>query len=101
MKFNMTMEIETATLLVQFTEMCRDDLVNDGTPCDLQCAIFRHTLTPPANHPPSSIYLAAYSCNSGSASFSISMSPNYTPAAGPSMMFRRSGLRQGPWYRRW
>jgi len=38
------MESETATLLVQFTELCRDDLVNDGTPCGQPCAIFRHTL---------------------------------------------------------
>jgi hypothetical protein len=57
MKFYMTMESETATLLVQFSEMYRDDLVNDGTPCGLPCAIFRHTVTPATNHPPSSISL--------------------------------------------
>ena len=44
LKFYMTMESETATLLVQFTEMCRDDLVNVGTPCGLPCDIFCHTL---------------------------------------------------------
>ena len=46
----MTMEPETATLLVQFTEMCRDDLVNDGTPCGLPSALNS------SNKPPSTVH---------------------------------------------
>ena len=52
MKFCMTMEFETANLLVQFAEMCRDDFVKDGTP-----AVYRAQRNSPSAHLPSCLQL--------------------------------------------
>ena len=43
------------------------------------------------------ISLAAFSSNSGSASFSLSISLNFIPASESYMMFCQTGLGQGPW----